>query len=497
MKAKIENIIWSVLVLIPVGIICLGYIFFKRDFAKIHFNLSFFESPIFIGELLIFTCMVLLVARWMRELPQFSRLHPFILAYIVWLTFKVTAGYLTWGPLAFRHAALFYYPFFAVVGYVFFNKNVLIRPITRTLLLMIMGIFLYGHYDIYWTLTLACLGFVLILGKEQGKPVLVLTMMLIIIIPYVCLFKTARMMFVSNAISLIFITSCAMFLLRSKFYIKLLVVFFVVGSLLFGFYKFFMVGESGRIFVSPGTVISTFRQMDIGVQEAKKTFQMKPIKAQLFHSEKSNFSRETFENIDVERIIFQEPVVAKQQALPTQDLKSLNNVQEIKKTNPVLIQENNPVMPLEWESVNNIVFRLFIWRDMIEDWNEHKPFLGIDFGKPFRSISLETQRWAAEEWSRDGWIEPHNSYLHILYRAGIVGVGIIGVMFFGIFLLVKQAFRMKSWILVLLSAIMINWMVAANFLLILEAPYTAIPFWTLAGLIGAYAFKRESYEIKK
>jgi len=42
--------------------------------------------------------------------------------------------------------------------------------------------------------------------------------------------------------------------------------------------------------------------------------------------------------------------------------------------------------------------------------------------------------------------------------------------------------------LILLSAVLLNWMVAANFLLIFELPYTAIPFWLIMGMTWAYAF---------
>ena len=57
---------------------------------------------------------------------------------------------------------------------------------------------------------------------------------------------------------------------------------------------------------------------------------------------------------------------------------------------------------------------------------KEKAIFGIDFGKPFRSLTLEKLRdiegtgWCIGEWV--GWLEPHNSYIHILYRAGIIGL---------------------------------------------------------------------------
>jgi hypothetical protein len=106
-----------------------------------------------------------------------------------------------------------------------------------------------------------------------------------------------------------------------------------------------------------------------------------------------------------------------------------------------------------------------------------------------RSPSLEILQWAQLEWTRDGWIEPHNSYFNILYRAGIFGIIFVAVIWGSLAWLIQSAFSRHSWTSILLAAILLNWMVAANFLLILELPYTAIPFWTLAGMAFAYEIK--------
>ncbi|PIW64291.1 MAG: hypothetical protein COW13_00950 [Candidatus Omnitrophica bacterium CG12_big_fil_rev_8_21_14_0_65_50_5] len=103
-------------------------------------------------------------------------------------------------------------------------------------------------------------------------------------------------------------------------------------------------------------------------------------------------------------------------------------------------------------------------------------------------MSLEILRWAEWEWRKDGWIEPHNSFFHMLYRAGIVGVGLVALIFWSLAHLIIFALRKRSWSLILLSAVLLNWMVAANFLLIFELPYTAIPFWLIMGMTWAYAF---------
>jgi len=59
--------------------------------------------------------------------------------------------------------------------------------------------------------------------------------------------------------------------------------------------------------------------------------------------------------------------------------------------------------------------------------------------------------------------------------------------------------KSKSIAGILLCGIIINWFVSANFLLILELPYTAIPIWTIYGMTFAYTkrLKRASAEIQK
>jgi hypothetical protein len=137
---------------------------------------------------------------------------------------------------------------------------------------------------------------------------------------------------------------------------------------------------------------------------------------------------------------------------------------------------------------NNMLFRYFIWRDMAEEFFREKPVLfGFSFGRPQRSRSVEILGWAWGEWSRDGWIAPHNSYLHLIYRGGLVGLGVIVVT---LMLLARMALifaSARASIGACLVSALIFGLVAANFLVFLELPYTAIPFWFLFGLTWAYA----------
>ncbi|MCK5178707.1 MAG: hypothetical protein KAR32_04190, partial [Candidatus Omnitrophica bacterium] len=74
----------------------------------------------------------------------------------------------------------------------------------------------------------------------------------------------------------------------------------------------------------------------------------------------------------------------------------------------------------------------------------------------------------------------------IVYRAGIIGVVLIFSLLTVLFRMIKRFMVLKSFTGVLLCGIIINWFVAANFLLILELPYTAIPIWSIFGITYAY-----------
>ncbi len=154
----------------------------------------------------------------------------------------------------------------------------------------------------------------------------------------------------------------------------------------------------------------------------------------------------------------------------------------------VASEKEKKIEKLQEQKIGNILFRLFIWHDVFMDMRHMgmKVLLGADFGRPFISPSLKALHWGEGEWSRDGWIAIHNSYLNMIYRAGIVGVGFILFVIISFFKMVKRFIMIHSYIGILLCTIFVVWFVAANFLLIFEMPYTAIPIWSLYGATLAY-----------
>jgi hypothetical protein len=242
-------------------------------------------------------------------------------------------------------------------------------------------------------------------------------------------------------------------------------------------------------------------ELDKEVRQKEKFYRMGIYQVGLFHplGEEPNFyyyvnplkGKRKSKVVKVKRISEKNWVSLNYQSF--QQMDNSSQVSEEISNQTESISQLGSIKQLESErfiSNNNVFFRFFIWRDMFEDWKVHKPIMGVDFGKPLRSPSLEVLHWGESEWGRDGWIEPHNSFFNILYRAGIVGIILVVLAWGALVWFIRLAFVRRSWVLILLAAILLNWMVAANFLLILELPYTAIPFWTLAGMAGAYAIKR-------
>ena len=85
-----------------IGLFSLGYLLFDRRFAELHRQFPFLNFPIFVGEILLFLCVILLVIK------KSNIWYYLLFSYFGFVLIKALWGYFEWGPLAFRHSALFY-----------------------------------------------------------------------------------------------------------------------------------------------------------------------------------------------------------------------------------------------------------------------------------------------------------------------------------------------------------------------------------------------------
>jgi len=150
--------------------------------------------------------------------------------------------------------------------------------------------------------------------------------------------------------------------------------------------------------------------------------------------------------------------------------------------------KNQDGRPLNQE-YGNMLFRILIWKDMLRDMAERMPgslAFGLNFGMPQRSPSLEILVSAYGEWMRDGWITPHNSFFDMMYRGGLAGIILTVGLWTVVIFLAKQFIAVKSLTGICFASILIYWLTISNFLVVLELPHYAIPFWSLLGMTLAY-----------
>jgi len=507
-----------------VGIFSLGYVIFDRPFAELNVQLPFLDFPIFIGEILFLLCLCIFLYK--GDL-QFNKKYFWIIGYFGFVIIKALYGYLKFGPLAFRDAALFYYPAFIIFANSFYRREFFDAKKSIFFLVIIIFLLTCQGFNEYWILTCFTLAFILSYTYPQKIVKYLLLAVLFLITPYKLFFSTSRMMMVANFVAGVYLTVGLYLVLKIEWRTKIAIVLFGIYFIGWAFFSYSdrnaLLGIVNgvkilEIFKTYDTQIGETRQKSI--LEDKREFNKISLVPIYNPDPPLNVSR-----LGKNNLMDTKTVNTMDQKTETQELLKLQNqmdtLSQRENTYPLIPEMSvsdarlyNPDPPLnvsrlgwlkEWledapeagvkgETVgrnlegaySNAVFRLFIWRDMLTELIREKPILGFHFGKPLRSISLEILRWGESEWSRDRWIAAHNSYLNIIYRAGIIGLFAILGVFVILFEMIKKSIRCRSLIGVLLCGIIINWLVAANFLQILELPYTAIPFWALFGLTYAY-----------
>ena len=583
------------------GLFIIGlYIFlssiFVSGFAVIHWTLPN-GLPVFVGEICLFICLGL----WAAKLTITKVWRPWYwlwVFYVVWILWASWCGIQNGAFLAFRHAALFYYLLFALLGYSFFNRRLLNNPFIFWSLLIGLVVLIAGKWlAYYYFYTYFVLALILILRVPSKIARCVLSGGLALLyLQY--FFGGSRSHFLGSLAAITFISVVSFFLLLNwKFWFRLIVFagfLFLVGIGI----KHFSDPNAIKSLTMPAELIELYHgyQHTIDLQKAQFTLRALSIKLYdddpedrrdrsqsfgfvkdkksdrprevvsssplagkpphsgkeglvkhsiLSHLGEARYGSSKFYTSDFEESLEKiKPLLTKlgQPADQFRDIKSavdwlnttiepfriyvnhiktngvdesvrqlipkgfeaMNKDQLISLANSDLGQELkrailNQLYPLETPKsfrytprtfgnvYGNILFRWFIWEDMWDDLIAARSLWGVGLGKPQRSKSLEILDWATMEWSRDGWITPHNSFYHMVYRAGIIGVLIVGGIFLTFVRLCKIFIAKRSFTGILLLSILIYWMVMANFLVILELPYNAVLFWMILGMTYAYA----------
>ncbi len=529
------------------GILSLLYIIFSRNFAEMRMQVTFLNFPIFVGEFFLLTCLIL--SFFVFDFRSIKGWQWCVVFYFVCVILKTIWGYSLWGPLALRHAALFYYPVCILFGFIFYDRSFLSEHIKIFVVFLILALCVTEFFNSYWILALWIIAFILTrsLHYRVIKYFLFAGLLSAIFLFYGVFIKTSRTFVVGNIAAVVFLVITLLSIAKIKVFYKAIIagaIFLLLAALVF---QYSPVNASGTIFDIKST-INWFRMYDAEIKARRPYYVPEDLKdIKLFNPEQTTsinalggiFSKKTTTNR--RRMLEAKTKVLRPHDVPqyNKDMKLFNPEQPSFVTpaaaeKPQVEAHEKTAVPVEKKIIEkivvtpaaaekpqveahektselsdsdiehvwvyepitqtrnadgayvNTVFRLFIWRDMIVEFSQHWPILGFSFGKPFRSESLEIMNCAYGEWSRDGWIEPHNSYLNILYRAGILGVALIGFLMWQFCRMVNSFITLKSSSGILLCSILVNWLVAANFLPILELPYNAIPFWALWGVTLGY-----------
>lgn len=466
-KQKIALFIDYLLISI-IGFFCLLYSIFASNFAESKIQFPFLNFPIFIGEILLGICVVLFIVKCFIYPLHLKEWHYLLFAlYISFILLKTLSGYLIWGPLALRNAALFYYPIFAVVAYYLIETDFFDRRESyfATLFFMMGVIFLRLAFP-YFRYTYLILGAILILKIKNKRASLILLLLFILFFPYKPLYTVSRGVLIAEVIAILFFVVVLVSKLRLHLIYKLFSLFALSLFLIFQVF----------LFANDGT-IKSLSSLNIF------------LKGYNSYKEIINAKKDKFKAYPEITVRIYEPGYSRQQTeLQEEEIRKLSSY-----TNKTSIPKEM-LWVQKYEAYRgfappyrNVLWRIFVWQDMLQEFLESKNYIwGLDFGKPFRSKSVEILGWDAGL-GRVGWVEPHNSYIHIFYRSGIIGLLFITGIWICFINTVKTFIGYRNTKGVLLSSVLLYWLIVANSAVVLELPYFAIPFWSLFGLTLKYS----------
>jgi hypothetical protein len=493
----------DIVILGLLGVFCFAFAQFASDFAEWNVQLSFLNFPIFVGEILLFICLVCLMGKWGisgERSPTFLTLLIFI--YVLFIVSKAIVGYWLWGPLALRDAAFFYYALFSLVGFASFQRK-FFRP---TIICLLMFVFLmmlklraYG-YSIFPLIMLSAL---MITRIRYPWMKMLGIGLLLIVIPYDGIFDSGRTRMISNFLGIVSFLGLVIFSFSQVKRSWQIVAIGAIVFLLVGLISQIADRHAIRSMTDFAGLQKKWEELNKELAEKEKSFQKVTLVAKVYHR--------NAEGLMITQLNSPEPelplpgpdpltkfVPAKFDNVPSEMSEPAQSVVESFGKEPLArspekdkaFQILNFKKPRERSLVtayNNIFFRIFIWRDMLRELKARWPIFGFDFGYPLRSPSIEMLGWAEEEWGRDGWITAHNSYLYAIYRGGIFGMFFIAFILATLADLLKIFLKRKSLAGMILFSVFVYWLTAASTSVFFELPYKAILFWSLLGMALAYA----------
>lgn len=497
--------IGEVIDFITLSILALGFISYSiwyRDFAEFNLRMPFLNFPIFIGEIILFICMGLMILKWVITKRKFKWLNIILfMVYLGFMLLKTSYGYSGFGPFALRHAAMFYYPLFALISYQAYNK----KFINNSLLLPFILIAVLGWQQTYYNFTYLMLILIYFINapwigikkvtlrnilKIVGLGVILLLFQSTEII-YCC-----RTQLIGHLAGFLILFILLFKIAKIKALYKKSLGIIILLIFIMGLIKY-NEDPSIRSLTALKSFRTAMKQWDALVDSRRDYYVEHDIEPKLYNpNQEENLKRheikrgwsikekETDEPKEKETV---KVVFLDKDEVGKIKNKSLDQLSDAEKTDfeTTLIH-----------SYNTAILRLFIWRDMYRELKDQKAFLGLSFGKPLRSKTVELSDMIRSIWSRDGWISSHNSYAEIIYRSGVVGLGLILTVLVLLFWMMITFVKYRSLPGVFLISIIVYWLTTTFIYVTLEMPYSAIFFWSLFGLSLAYSRRLRIENIK-
>ncbi len=129
-------------------------------------------------------------------------------------------------------------------------------------------------------------------------------------------------------------------------------------------------------------------------------------------------------------------------------------------------------------SVVNNIWRLLIWRRMLNDWRAGAMWTGAGVGQAWFYPALYHTRFHFGE-TREG-LDPHNSYLHFLYRFGVIGFALLAGTILCALAAAWSRLRRRHTGGEVLEGVLLGFAycaIFAAFTVALEGPSYGLPFW--------------------
>jgi len=434
---------------------------FSRDFVHLHFP----GTPIYSTELFLILIALSIALKWLKsrpiQLPDFSLKYPFLLLYLI-AAVALTRGLFIYSDKVFvlRQAALFYYSILYFILPLAYNDINKIKRFIYSYIICCAVIVIVWLSKAYFT-DIGSFGNIylavgiLIMTAVVEKNKLVRTGFLLIS-------GLGAVYIVDDMVRAVWVAVIGT--------IALALALSFVGE------KFKRVAMNFTFKVVPISVLFVLGYFALNSQNIAPFFS-KIISINPFVGAKHNPA--------------QGPYLVKENipANPSKDdMKGFGSVAYPAQTSKGVIYNFREIMvkaQVGQPSVNTR-WRLLCWKDIIIE-SFKKPLMGWGFGKKFIPESIVKLGWGGS-WGEQGFQDPHNSYLSVFYRTGLIGLSIF--VFIILYFIYKTIIFIMSSIdstnvfmaiAFLLVFIFIN--AVSMFMVVLEGPFLGIFLWLSMGFV--------------